>query len=64
MIARLTLYGKVALCGLIGQYNTGLPYALPLAPVLGKRAQLLGLVVYDHEHRMGKSLVVVGPEQA
>ena len=48
-IGQLRPYGRVALCGLIAQYNSGVPYALPLAPVIGKRARLMGLVVYDHE---------------
>jgi len=51
VIAGLRMRGRIALCGLIGQYNTGVPYALPLAPVIGKRARLMGLVVYDYEAR-------------
>jgi len=41
-------YGTVVLCGLIDQYNTGVPYKLSLASVIGKRAHLKGLVVYDY----------------
>jgi NADPH-dependent curcumin reductase CurA len=41
--------GRVVLCGLIGQYNTGVPITMPLAPVIRARAQMFGLVVYDYE---------------
>jgi len=53
--------GAIVLCGLIGQYNTGVPYALPLAPVIGKRAHLHGLVVYDFEHRRDEFVAEVAP---
>ncbi len=46
----LALRGRVVLCGLIGQYNTGVPITMPVASVIRKRAQMFGLVVYDHEH--------------
>jgi NADPH-dependent curcumin reductase CurA len=42
--------GRVVLCGLIGQYNTGVPLTVPLASIIKRRARLMGLVVYDHEH--------------
>jgi NADPH-dependent curcumin reductase CurA len=45
----LALRGRVVLCGLIGQYNTGIPNTVALAPLIRKRAQVFGLVVYDHE---------------
>ncbi len=61
VLRQLTLGGHIVLCGLIDQYNTGVPYALPLAPVIGKRAHLHGLVVYDHEPRLPQFLAVAEP---
>ena len=46
---RLALHARVILCGLITQYNTDQPPPGPnLGPVIGARAQMKGLVVYDH----------------
>lgn len=40
---------RVVLCGLSGQYNEGAPPPGPhLGPVIGARARMEGLVVYDH----------------
>jgi hypothetical protein len=50
VMERLAVRGRVVLCGLIGQYNTGVPTMMPVASVIKKRARLLGLVVYDYEH--------------
>ncbi len=51
LLTQLALYGKVIMCGLASMYNrtdgdtwTG----NNMGPVVGKRAQLLGLVVYDY----------------
>jgi len=47
-LARLKPYGRVVLCGLAGQYHaSGGPARIPVGPIIGKRAQLMGLVVYD-----------------
>lgn len=61
VLRQLRLQGHIVLCGLIEQYNTGIPYALPLAGVIGKRAHLHGLVVYDHEPRMNEYLTLAQP---
>jgi len=61
VLRALNLRGTIVLCGLIGQYNTGVPYALPLGPVIGKRAHLHGLVVYDFEHRQAEYLAEATP---
>ena len=45
----LAVGGRVVLCGLIGQYNAGVPLTVPLASIIKKRARVTGLVVYDHE---------------
>ena len=49
---RLALYGRVVLCGLMAEYNRaerapGPPPGL----LIGRRARLSGLVVYDYEAR-------------
>ena len=47
-LARLKPYGRVVLCGLAGQYHTtDGPARIPVGPIIGKRAQVMGLVVYD-----------------
>ena len=61
VLRQLQLRGHIVLCGLIGQYNSGVPYALPLAPVIGKRAHIHGLVVYDFESRMDDYLAIAEP---
>ena len=44
-------HGRIALCGIIDDYNseTRSPGPLPLE-IIGARATLMGLVVYDYEH--------------
>lgn len=47
-MGRLALYGRVILCGLAGQYHSGSgPALMPVGMIIGKRAQVMGLVVYD-----------------
>lgn len=48
-LGNLALGARVVLCGMMEQYNS--PTALKgpsLGPVIGKRATVMGLVVYDH----------------
>jgi NADPH-dependent curcumin reductase CurA len=54
VMVNLRPYGTVALCGLIDQYNTGVPYKLSVASIIGKRAQMKGLVVYDFADRQAE----------
>lgn len=43
-------YGRVALCGIVADYNAGTPEPGPLPlEIISARATLKGLVVYDHE---------------
>jgi hypothetical protein len=47
----LRRYGRIALCGIIADYNSDerAPGPLPLE-IIGARATIMGLVVYDFEH--------------
>ncbi|WP_330438436.1 NADP-dependent oxidoreductase [Micromonospora sp. NBC_00821] len=49
-ISALNLHGRVAICGMIAQYNATEPPAAPrnLALVIGKRLTLRGFLVNDH----------------
>ncbi len=50
-LSLLRLHARVVLCGLSDQYNRAERPAGPnLGPVIGARARLQGLVVYDHLH--------------
>ena len=41
------------LCGLADHYHSdGPPAAYPLGPVMGKRATVMGMVVYDYFNRL------------
>jgi hypothetical protein len=51
MLRVLRPYGRIALCGVVADYNDEMPAAGPLPlEVIGARATLKGLVVYDFEH--------------
>ncbi|WP_200209757.1 NADP-dependent oxidoreductase [Micromonospora coerulea] len=51
-ISALNLHGRVAICGMIAQYNASEPPAAPrnLALLIGKRLTLRGFLVGDHGH--------------
>jgi len=60
-LTQLALYGKVALCGLISQYNETVPPPGPnLGIVVAKRAQLFGLVVYDYDRLKSQQVARMG----
>lgn len=48
VIRKLAVGARVSLCGLMDQYNDGPPTTMPVGPVIGARATLHGMVVYDH----------------
>lgn len=51
-LQHMQLYGRAVLCGLAAHYHAGGPPAsIALGPIIGKRAQLHGLVVYDFYDR-------------
>jgi NADPH-dependent curcumin reductase CurA len=55
VLQRLALRARIVLCGMIEQYQaeTRLP-GPSLAPVIGRRAHMMGLVVYDHVARLAE----------
>jgi NADPH-dependent curcumin reductase len=49
VVGQLAVGARVVLCGLMDQYNDGPQSTLPAGPLIGRRAIVRGLVVYDHE---------------
>jgi NADPH-dependent curcumin reductase CurA len=56
LVGHFNLYARVVLCGRPGDYHSAEFQAMPLGPVIGKRAQMKGLVVYDYEHDLPRYL--------
>jgi len=57
----LQLYGRVVLCGLAAHYHTPKPAMTMIGPMIGKRAQVSGLVVYDFYSRWDEFRAEVAP---
>lgn len=57
----LALYGRVVLCGLAAHYHDPEPAKTLIGPILGKRASLHGLVVYDFYDRWDEFRNEVAP---
>jgi NADPH-dependent curcumin reductase CurA len=61
VLANLALGARIVLCGMIEAYSMDTPPPGPwLGPVVGARATMKGLVVYDHMHRLPELVRVVG----
>lgn len=61
VIANLALGARIVLCGMIEAYSLETPPPGPwLGPVVGARAVLKGLVVYDWLHKSAEHVRVVG----
>jgi NADPH-dependent curcumin reductase CurA len=61
VLGNLALHARVVLCGMIEAYSLDTPPPGPfLGPVVGARATMKGLVVYDWMHKMPELLRVVG----
>lgn len=61
VLRNLALGARIVLCGMIEAYSLDTPPAGPfLGPVVGARATMRGLVVYDHMHRMDEMTRVIG----
>ncbi|MDX2144818.1 MAG: NADP-dependent oxidoreductase [Rhodospirillaceae bacterium] len=61
---QLNFHGKIVLCGLVSQYNRGADNAVHghnLGVFVSKRAELLGLVVYDYYARMAEFMKAALP---
>jgi len=57
----LKLYGRVVLCGLAAHYHDPKPAMTLIGPMVGKRAQVSGLVVYDFYNRWDEFRAEVAP---
>jgi NADPH-dependent curcumin reductase len=61
VLRNLAMHARVVLCGMIEAYSMDKPPPGPnLGPIVGARATMKGLVVYDHMHRMSELTRVVG----
>ena len=61
-LANFKPYGRAILCGLAAQYHAdAAPTGLPTGLIIGKRARLHGLVVYDFYDRWTEFLDAVAP---
>lgn len=57
----LNLYGRVVLCGLAAHYHGGPPAMTSVGMIVGKRAQMMGLVVYDYYDRWDRFRAEIAP---
>jgi NADPH-dependent curcumin reductase len=65
-LMRLALYGRVVLCGLVDQYHADAPQqstlmGLNAGLIVGKRAAVMGLVVYDFYPRWDEFVAEATP---
>jgi NADPH-dependent curcumin reductase len=64
-LTRMAPYGRAVLCGLVDQYHADAPPPqIPAGLIIGKRAQLLGLVVYDYYPRFNEYIAWAAPHIA
>lgn len=61
VLPRLRLYGQIILCGLAQHYADGSAALIPVGAVMGRRATLRGLIVYDYLSRRDEWLAYAGP---
>ncbi|MBL8642799.1 MAG: NADP-dependent oxidoreductase [Rhodospirillaceae bacterium] len=52
LVKHFNLYARVVLCGRPADYHQPGFEGVSLGPIIGKRAQVKGMVVYDYEHDM------------
>jgi NADPH-dependent curcumin reductase len=61
-LIRMALYGRVVLCGLVDQYHADTPPpGLNAGLIVGKRAAVMGLVVYDFYPRWEEFVAEAAP---
>ena len=59
---RLQTYGRVVLCGMAEHYHADAPPAqIPIGMIIGKRAAMMGLVVYDFYPRWSEWVALATP---
>jgi NADPH-dependent curcumin reductase len=64
-LMRMALYGRVVLCGLVDQYHANAPPpGLNAGLIVGKRAVVMGLVVYDFYARWDEYVAWAAPHIA
>lgn len=61
LLARMNLFGRVVVCGLISDYNSAEPYAIRnMRAILVNRLKLQGMIVFDWKARYGEALAALG----
>jgi NADPH-dependent curcumin reductase CurA len=62
-IGAITVHGRIAICGMISQYNATEPTPAPrnLAQVIAKRLTIRGLLVIDHWHLQQQFVTEIAP---
>ncbi len=61
MLQRLRIGGRIVLCGLSEHYQSGTVATLPVGTLIGKRASVFGLVVYDFYPRWSEWIETAMP---
>ncbi|MFV3073652.1 zinc-binding dehydrogenase [Niveispirillum fermenti] len=62
VLSSLRIYGRVVLCGLAEHYHADGPRpTMPIGTIIGKRAHMLGLVVYDFFPRLAEWVAFATP---
>jgi len=61
LLARMKLFGRIVVCGMIADYNATEPYRVKnLRAVLVNRLKLQGMIVFDWKERYGEALKALG----
>jgi NADPH-dependent curcumin reductase CurA len=61
VLARMKLFGRIVVCGMIADYNATEPYRPKnLRAVLVNRLKLQGMIVFDWKERYGEALKALG----
>ncbi|WBH17998.1 MDR family NADP-dependent oxidoreductase [Sphingomonas radiodurans] len=61
VLPRLAINARMVLCGLAQHYGDGSVARLPVGPIIGKRAQIFGVVVYDYFARRAEWIDYAAP---
>lgn len=60
-LARMKLFGRIVVCGMISDYNATEPYRVKnLRAVLVNRLKMQGMIVFDWKDRYGEALKALG----